>query len=205
MKKIWIIIAGVLILFAAWGIRFYLVNKDVDAPVIQVYEKGEEVPIGEDFFDYESEGMDGYTITVLDAELLSVADFLQKYDAVDQAENLRLFTDYIYTVHILAANRHNPYTGEKGVALQQYVLQGTNYILSLEDTCYRIANPDMPGTSFSLREGTDMEITLTFDVMSRTTNIQHILDDSPKLLITQYPHKKMIENIYPVTDSGGNI
>ncbi len=200
MKKICIVITGILIISASWGIRFYLVNKDVDAPVIQVYEKGEEVPIGKDFFDYASEGMDGYTITVLDAELLPAADFLQKYDAADQAENLGLFTDYIYTVHILAANRHNPYTGEKGVALQQYVLQGTDYVLSLEDTCYRIANPDMPGTSFSLREGTDMEITLTFDVMSGTTGIRHIMDDPPGLLITQYPHKKVIENIYPVTD-----
>ena len=192
MKKIWIIIAGVLILSAAWGIRFYSVNKDVDSPVIQMYEKGEEVPIGEDFFDYASEDMDGYTITVLDAELLPVGEFLQKNNAMDQAENLGLFTDYIYTVHISVANRHNPYTGEKGVALQQYVLHGTNYVLSLEDTCYQIANPDMPGTSFSLKEGTDMEITLTFDVMSETTNIQHIVNDSPKLLITQYPHKKMI-------------
>lgn len=192
MKKIWIIIAGVLILSAAWGIRFYSVNKDVDSPVIQMYEKGEEVPIEEDFFDYASEDMDGYTITVLDAELLPVGEFLQKNNAMDQAENLGLFTDYIYTVHISVANRHNPYTGEKGVALQQYVLHGTNYVLSLEDTCYQIANPDMPGTSFSLKEGTDMEITLTFDVMSETTGIQHILKDPPKLVITQYPHQKMI-------------
>lgn len=193
MKKIWIIIAGLLVLSAAWGIRFYSVNKDVDSPVIQVYEKGEEVPIGEDFFNYADEGMDGYTITVLDAELLPVGDFLQKYNAEDQAENLGLFTDYIYTVRISVANRHNPYTGEKGVALQQYVLHGTNYVLSLEDTCYLIANPDMPGTSFSLREGTDMEITLTFDVMSKAISIQHLMDDCPKLMITQYPHQKMID------------
>lgn len=191
MKKILIILAA-LVLSIGWGIRFYTVNKDVDAPVIQVYSKGEEVPIGEDFFNYASEDMDGYTVTVLDAELLPVGDFLQKYNAEDQAENLGLFTDYIYTVRISVANRHNPYTGEKGVALQQYVLHGTDYVLSLEDTCYQNANPDMPGASFSLREGTDMELTLTFDVISKSTSVQHILDDSPKLMITQYPHQKMI-------------
>lgn len=40
MKKIWIIITGVLVLSAAWGIRFHSVNKDVDSPVIQVYAIG---------------------------------------------------------------------------------------------------------------------------------------------------------------------
>lgn len=192
MKKLLIIFA-ILILSIGWGIRFYIVNKDVDAPVIQVYSKGKEVPIGKDFFNYASEDMDGYTVTVLGAELLPVDDFLQKYNAENQAEDLGIFTDYIYTVRILVANRHNQYNGEKGVALQQYVLQGTDYVLSLEDTCYQIANSDMPGTSFSLREGTSMEMLLTFDVISKITSIQHLLDDSPKLMITQYPHQKMID------------
>lgn len=192
MKKIWIIISAILILSIAWGIRFYSVNKDVDSPVIQVYEKGEEVPIENDFFSYASEDMDGYTVTVLDAELLPVVDFLQKYNAEDQTENLGILTDYIYIVRISVANQYNPYNGEKGIALQQYVLHGTDYVLSLEDTCYQIANPDMPGTSFSLKKGTNMEITLTFDVISKATSIQHILDDEPKLMITQYPHQKMI-------------
>ena len=193
MKKMRIIISVMLILSAAWGIRFYFVNKDVASPVIQVYEKGEEVPIENDFFNYASEDMDGYTVTVLDAELVPVADFLQKYKAEAQAENLGIFTDYIYMVRISIANRYNPHNGEKGIALQQYALHGPDYVLSLEDTCYQIANPDMPGTSFSLREGTDMEITLTFDVISKIISVQHLINEVPKLMITQYPHQKMID------------
>ena len=191
MKKI-LIIAVIIILAIGWGLRFYVVNKDVDAPIVQIFPKGEEVLVEKDFFNYADEDMDGYAVTVLDAELFSVADFLQRYDAADQAEILGNYTDYIYTVRICVANRHNPYTGEKGISLQQYVLQGTDYVLGFEDTCYQLANPDMPGASFSLKEGTSMELTLTFDVMSRTTSIKHLLDDAPKLLITQYPHQKMI-------------
>lgn len=192
MKKI-LIICIVVIAAVGWGVRFYTVNKDVDVPVVQIFPKGEEVPVGKDFFNYADEDMDGYTVTVLDAELFPVEDFLHKYDAADQAEILSNFTDYIYTVRVCIANRYNPYTDQKGISLQQYVLQGTDYILSLEDTCYQIANPDMPGASFSLQEGTSMEMTLTFDVMSKTTSIKHLSDDPPKLLITQYPHQKMIE------------
>ena len=192
MKKI-LIIAVIIILAVGWGFRFYVVNKDVDAPIVQIFPKGEEVPVEKDFFNYADEDMDGYTVTVLDAELFSVADFLQRYDAADQVEILGSYTDYIYTVRVCIANCYNPYTDEKGISLQQYVLQGTDYILSFEDTCYQLANPDMPGASFSLKEGTSMELTLTFDVMSRTTSIKHLLDDAPKLLITQYPYQKMID------------
>lgn len=190
MKKILVI---VVVLLVGWGVRFYAVNRDVDIPIVQVFPKGEEVPVGKDFFGYADEDMDGYTVTVLDAELFSAADFLQRYDAAEQAEILGNYTDFIYTVRVCIANRYNPYTDQKGISLQQYVLQGTDYILSFDDTCYQMANPDMPGASFSLRQGTSMELTLTFDVMSQITSIKHLLDDAPKLLITQYPHQKMIE------------
>lgn len=115
---------------------------------------------------------------------------------MEQAENLEEldpFTDYIYTVHVSIANEHNPYTNEKGIPACRYLLQGVDYTLSLNDTFYQIANPDMPGSSFSLREGTSMEMILTFDVMSKTTSIKHLSDDIPKLMITLYPHKKMIK------------
>ena len=132
MKKI-IFISLTVVLIFVWGVRFYLVNREVDLPVVQVFPKGQEVPIANDFFINSDEGMDGYNVTVLDAELVSV------------------------------------------------------------DNCYRIANPDMPGTSFSLRQGTDMELILPFSVMSSQTSRNHILDDPPKLQISLYPHQKLIE------------
>ena len=38
-----------------------------------------------------------------------------------------------------------------------------------------------------------MELLLTFDVMSQTVSVKHLTEDAPKLLISQYPHQKMIE------------
>lgn len=74
MKKKLIIVFSV-VLAICWGGRFYIINKDVDAPIVQVFAKGEQVAVEKDFFDYAEESMDGYTVTVLDAELLSVHDF----------------------------------------------------------------------------------------------------------------------------------
>ncbi|NCE98232.1 DUF5028 domain-containing protein [Emergencia sp. 1XD21-10] len=192
MKKVVIVLLAV-VLAIGGGLRVYTVNRSVDIPVIQMFSKGEEVPVGKDFFSYADEDMDGYIVTVLDAELLSATDFLKTYHAEAKAQLLGIFTDYIYTVHVRIANRDNPHTGEKGISLQQYMLCGTDYILSLEESCFLIANPKMPGSSFSMKKGTSMELLLTFDVMSQTVSVKHLTEDAPKLLISQYPHQKMIE------------
>ena len=71
MIKRKILIAAAILLSAGWGVRFSMVNKDVDIPVVQIYERGAAAPIETDFFDYGDERMDGYSVTVLDAELLS--------------------------------------------------------------------------------------------------------------------------------------
>ena len=191
MKKI-IAICVAILLATGWGIRFYFVNKDVNKPIIQVFQKGTEVPVGKDFFDRSDEDMDGYTVTVLDAELMSLDDFLQKYKAEEHRTELGVFTDYIYTVRVSISNQDNKFTNEKGISLVSYVLQGTDYILSLEQMSYQYANPDMPGASFSLRQGTSMELLLPFEIMSSLTSYEHILSDPPKLQISQYPHQKML-------------
>lgn len=192
MIKRKILIAAAILLSAGWGVRFSMVNKDVDIPVVQIYERGAAAPIETDFFDYGDEGMDGYSVTVLDAELLSAEAFLQRYNASEQAKKLGTFTDAIYVVRVLVANHDNPYTGEKGIDLKRYVLQGTNYTLSFEETCCQIANPNLPGSSFSLQKGTEMELTLTFDVMSQITGNQLLQKDPPMLQISQYPHQKLL-------------
>ena len=192
MKKI-LLISLTAVLIIAWGARFYIVNKDIDTSIVQLFPKGTEVPIEKDFFINSDEDMDGYTVTVLDAELMSVEDFLQRYHAEEQTEMLGNFTDYIYTVRVSVGNHDNPFLNEKGINLQYYYLEGTDYVLSLEDICYQIANPDMPGTSFSLRQETSMELVLPFSVMSSQTSRKHVLEDAPKLLVSLYPHQKLIE------------
>lgn len=190
-KRIFILL--VIALTATWGVRFYMVNKDIEPPIIQVFAKGVEVPIGKDFFYSSDEEMDGYTVTVLDADLVPAEEFLQGYDAGDQAEFLGNNTDYIYVVRVSIGNQYNPFIDEKGINLGSYYLIGTDYVLGLEDTCYQLANPDMPGTSFSLQQETSMELILPFDVMSDLTSRKHILEDPPKLQVTLYPSKKLIE------------
>ena len=96
MKKILPVLLAI-ILISVWGVRFYFINRDIDIPVVQIFQKGTEVPVGKDFFIGSDEDMDGYTVTVLNADLISAEDFLRHYD-VEEAENVGNFTDYIYLV-----------------------------------------------------------------------------------------------------------
>lgn len=192
MKKLMLVFFAV-VLVAAWGVRFYLVNQNIDLPVAQVFPKGMQVPIEKDFFFDATEDMDGYTVKVLGAELLTIEEFIQRYQAGSHAEVLGDLTDYIYEVRVSIANQDNGLVEEKGIALGLYYLKGTDYVLSLEDVCFQSANPNMPGTSFSLQKGTSMELVLPFNVMSALTSQKHILEDPPKLQISLYPHQKLLE------------
>jgi len=73
--------AMLVILTALWGAGFHAVNQNVDLPVIQVFPKGEEAALEQDFFNYADEEMDGYTVTVLDAEVQTAEKFLRQAGA----------------------------------------------------------------------------------------------------------------------------
>jgi hypothetical protein len=192
MKKA-AVLAIVIVLAAAWGARFYFVNSNAQKSITQVFEKGTEVPVGRDFFDRSDEDMDGYTVTILDAELIPTRDYLDSIGASEQSEILGTFTDYIYAVCVSIANIDNPYTDQKGIALERYYLQGVDYTLSLERACFQLANPTMPGTSFSLKQGTSKEIILPFEVMSEFISLARLSSSPPRLQISQYPTQKLLE------------
>jgi len=192
MKKVLLVVL-IIILAVAWSFRFHSINRNIVLPFVQVFTKGIQVPIEKDFFITSDENMDGYTVTVISAELLTAEDFLTRFNSSELIDLLGIFTDHIYEVRVLIENRNNPFINESGIPLGYYDLKGIDYILSLDAICFKLANPDMPGTSFSIREGTCIEIILPFDVMSSQTSPTHLKKHPPLLQISLYPHQKLIE------------
>lgn len=198
MRKKIIYIVLILCLTIGFGVRFYFVNKDVDIPIVQVYEKGEVVPFGNDFTDYSDEIIDGYTAQILGSEILTPEAFLQKYDssgeyAVDDI-TFDGMTTYFYVVTVSFGNIDNQNGEEMGVNLQMVDLMGTNYTALIDEAGYQIANPDVPWLGFSLRVGTTKEFVLPYAVVSETVgSYDHLLKDLPKLQITAYPHQKLLK------------
>ncbi len=193
MKKIAAIVIAVC-LAAGWGIRVYHVNRNLKKSVVKVYDKGQVVPIGKDFFDKSTEDMDGYTVKVLDSELVSSKDFLTRYK--ERSGLLGKDVDYLYVIKIAVKNEYNMRGEETGIDLFQYMLQGTDYVLRINDIAYKLTMPNMDGNlAFSLRRGKEpMEFILPFEVMTRSyTTVDHLKADTPKLVVSQYPNKKMLK------------
>lgn len=181
------------LLVLGWAARVYSINANLDLPQKIVYPIGEIVPIENDYFDYEFEDMDGYSVQVLRSELVSAKEFLDRYNAGDRLSELGPYSDYVYAIEITVTNTNNPYTNEKGITLLLYNLVGKNYILSIDNICFAISNPHMPGLSFSLQQNASKTILLPFIVMGWQNDYNNLLKNPPMLQITQYPHQKMLE------------
>ncbi len=189
LKRRICIILAVLCLTGLYAARVYAVNTGVRLPVRQVFEKGEVVPFGKDYNISEGDCSDGYTIQVLESKIMTEEEFFQEYK---EADDMGLASHY-YMVKVKVGNADNEYVGEQGVHMGMAMLVGTNYSVILSPDMFRAVNPDMETASFSLRLGTEMEMWLVFQIIpGNTPEIGHIVEDPPMLMITQYPHQKMI-------------
>lgn len=191
MKKIIALVLAVL-LGAGWGVRFYWVNHNAEQTVVRSFPKGTAVPFEKDFFDDANANAEGYTTKVLDASLVPAMDFLKSHNAADQTDLLDSHTDYVYAVRVLFANQNSTNKEMQGIGLRQYGLKGTNYILSFDEGLYQLANPKMPGSSFSLRPHTEMEVVLAFDLISAVDPYELVRNNPPQLQISQYPTQKLL-------------
>lgn len=190
-KKVFIIV--IILLSALYIFRVYKVNSNLKKETVQVYPKGEVVQVGKNFFGKSIEDMDGYEVTVLDSEIIPTKKFLESHG--EDPSIIDSDFDYIYSIRILVKNKYNQFVGEKGIDFREYILQGTDYMLTMDSIAYKLANLKMDGqTKMSLNiDDVGMEFTLTYDISTELyTSIEKIEKDPPKLVICQYPEKKML-------------
>ncbi|SDZ68263.1 protein of unknown function [Evansella caseinilytica] len=206
MKKIALLLITIALL-AGVGIRIWYVNKDVDLPPIYTVQMGEEVAIEQDIFLDAFENMDGYTVTVNQAEILSYEDFLAKYHYTDK-ENDPLFEEddshypeMVYDLHVTIKNKNHTEdpTEHSGINFIFYKLVGTNFSLQINSELYSVANPDLEAEmndGFRLRPKTEMDFHLPFYFApsSKMFAIQteDILNDQVYLVVSLHPNVKRI-------------
>ncbi len=169
MKKI---LLGLLILLTGGllAVRIERVNRQIVYPEIKEYGMGEEVEIGDDIFMEDYENMDGYSVTVEEAELLTYHEFLEKfqYDEETQGQlyqtNEMLYPEMVCNVKITVKNSNSKDEPDKGIDFLNYALYGKDFQLQLSELLYYVANPDMEDglLSFRLMPGTEKEFYLPF-------------------------------------------
>ena len=189
MKNVILRIA-ISILVVAYILRVYFVNTTHPFPVTQKYEMGAEVAIENDFVDSSDENMNGYTVTVLDTELLTINEFVEHYEIEDSSEYDYL--EYVYLVSVRFRNVSSECGERGGINLSRYILQKTSFITYMDQDIYKMTN-GIDIYSFSLRLGTEKDLIIPFGIDTEYIDVQQIEDGTLELVISAYPHKKTIK------------
>lgn len=183
-------------LICAFAVRVYFVNRDVSALPIKEYKKGEVVPFEKGYSVDDREISEGYTIQILDSEVLPVEDFREKYNLSEgDLEGQYNFTNAYYVVKTKFANVNNQEGEEQGISLLSLPLVGKNYMVIFNAISYPHLNPTMPiGGGFSLRHGTDMTVYLTYAIITgNAPDIEELRRNPPQLQIAEYPIRRMLD------------
>ncbi|MFD2655606.1 DUF5028 domain-containing protein [Gracilibacillus thailandensis] len=201
MKKFLILLLCLAFIIGV-GIRIWYVNKDVELPPVHTFKMGEEVAIEDNIFLDDFENMDGYTVTVNNAEIISYDAYLAKYEYQDDpdnplfAEDDFLFPEMVYDVEVTIKNTNktdNP-REHSGINFINYYLIGTDFELQISDQLYRVANPDLETgltDGFRLRPETEMDFRLPFyfspSAIVGPIQVKDITSDQVYLVVSLYP------------------
>lgn len=183
-------------LICLFAVRVYFVNRDVSALPMKEYKKGEIVTFDKGYSVDNREISEGYTIQILDSEVLSVEDFRKKYNLSEgDLEGQYNFTNAYYVVKAKFANVNNQEGEEQGISLLSLPLVGKNYMVTFNAISYPHLNPTMPiGGGFSLHPGTDITVYLTYAIITgNAPDIEELRKNPPQLQISEYPIRKMLD------------
>ena len=191
MKNKVLIIVMAAVLIAVCVFRCYSINKELEVYATEElnYSVGEEIPFENDFFFNSGDNSNGYSVTVLDKNYMNTDEFKEKYGSDD--EDLLGFSDYVYLVRINVKNISNNKGEAKGVDISRFLLQESSFICYPDKEAFFLANDfDSPG--FSLSPGKEREFIIPFGIISEYNDIERLENKDTKLVISLYPHKKMV-------------
>lgn len=200
MKKI-IASLFVLALIGCYSVRVWSINQNVPLPPVYTYKIGEEVAIENDIFLDDFENMNGYTVTVDEATILSIDDFIAKYDAYTRIEEWQSseweedITEMVYDLTITIKNTNvmdDPLDDFNGMQLIHYNLIATNFTISYSSELFQMANPDLVEldmmSSFKLRPESEMQLHVPFPFSPNS----QLKNDDLYLYVSLYPNEKRI-------------
>lgn len=143
-----------------------MVNKDAERTPVVIYNVGEVVDFGTDYIDTADEAIPGYAVQVLGYELVDTKELYDRYNMGEQG----------------------------GLMLSRYSLVGDNYMSMVSENVFCTMYPDMPGISFSLRQGTSMELELPYPITRNEGCTKSDMEKkAPMLEISEFPNRKVLK------------
>ncbi len=188
MKNKLIAIILLLVIIIIYIVRVVYINTHNLAPKNVSYKIGDVVDLNNDYFDNSLEKMDGYSISVLNTDIISINDFMQKYNGYNNEMN----ADYMYLLNVEFRNIDNDYGTNAGIDLGQYILQESSYINFIDREAFSLIN-GFDNIKFALRRNSKKELIIPFHIDTFYIDIKKLKNGNPKLVISLYPNKKTIE------------
>ena len=201
MKKKIVILSFIGLLLAVWAFAVWNINATAEKPIVETYSMQDTVAYGENYFRRSDNIIDGYTVTVLSAEIVPYEEYAQKQGITppermtDETGNFLYRPEYVYDVEVRFSNTDN----EEGTVdmFDTLLVNDDALMLRVDADLWDCMYPQLAGAySFRLRPNTEMVFHLPFvveAVYSERYPMERVQKEKMSLVISQYPVKKVIE------------
>ena len=193
-KKITIVVLCILV-FCVWAFNIYRVNSTVEKVPKKIYSMEQWVEYGDNFYDKATENRTGYSVKVVDAEVVAFDEFL-KQNNISVYKDKELFKpEYIYDVTVIIKNKNNT---DSGISMIDTTLNSINNIMQVDFDVFDALYPQLNGSiSFSVKPGTEMEFHFPFVVANadfeKICDYDYLTNNTFYLNLSQYPIESSIE------------
>lgn len=201
MKKKIAVFSPIVLFLIVWAFAVWNINATAEKPIVETYSMQDTVAYGENYFRRSDNIVDGYTVTVLSAEIVPYEEYAQKQGITppermtDETGNFLYRPEYVYDVEVRFSNTDN----EEGTVdmFDTLLVNDDALMLRVDADLWDCMYPQLAGSySFRLRPNTEMVFHLPFvveAVYSERYPMERVQKEKMSLVISQYPVKKVIE------------
>ena len=159
---LWIFGIFVLIALVVWGVLIYRINNMAYHQKEEYYSMGEEVELGNNFFDTIDENMNGYSIKVNSATLKKYRDYLQSFGKTkSEIENIsEIEHKYVCLLNVTISNKDSD---DGRIVFNQMALYNGAVQIPIDFSIWNIIDPKIDGnTAIRLKKNSKVDIVLPF-------------------------------------------
>ena len=195
-------ILACLVGLAAWMAAFYHTNHLPYQIPDKIYQAGDFVPVGNNYFISPDENPDGYSVQVNDAKLLTYQQLFEQYN-LDYHEYSRLDeygnveSNYVYDIELNISNTDNT-TGY--IFFGRYLLVDKSLTLFYNSTIQALVYPELADVgSLKLKPGANKTLHFFFTpstgaVQKRVRKVEKMLTEVVfSLCVSEFPARLLIK------------
>lgn len=195
-------ILACLVGLASWMAAFYHTNHLPYQIPDKIYQAGDFVPVGNNYFISPDENPDGYSVQVNDAKLLTYQQLFEQYN-LDYHEYSRLDeygnveSNYVYDIELNISNTDNT-TGY--IFFGRYLLVDKSLTLFYNSTIQALVYPELADVgSLKLKPGANKTLHFFFSpstgaVQKRVRKVEKMLtEDVFSLCVSEFPARLLIK------------